>query len=103
MKRLKYIIFGALCALPLVMTTSCSDEPDKDNFYTFTGEMMSDYINNRAEYSDFAYIVDQADLTDLLPAFQYSHAGILAEEGTDQRGTAHQGSVRYHCTHPPRK
>ena len=35
MKRLKYIIFGALCALPLVMTTSCSDEPDKDNFYTF--------------------------------------------------------------------
>lgn len=69
MKRLKYIIFGALCALPLVMTTSCSDEPDKDNFYTFTGEMMSDYINNRAEYSDFAYIVDQADLTDLLSAY----------------------------------
>ena len=31
--------------------------------------MMSDYINNRAEYSDFAYIVDQADLTDLLSAY----------------------------------
>lgn len=69
MKRLKYIIFGALCALPLVMTTSCSDEPDQENFYTFTGEMMSDYINNRAEYSDFAYIVDQAGLKDLLSAY----------------------------------
>ncbi|NPD91064.1 fasciclin domain-containing protein [Xylanibacter muris] len=69
MKRLKYIFFCAMCALAGVMTVGCSDEPDKENFYTFTGEMMSDYLRNRPEYSDFAYIVDQAGMTDLLSAY----------------------------------
>lgn len=31
--------------------------------------MMSDYFRNRPEYSDFAYIVDQAGMTDLLSAY----------------------------------
>ena len=69
MKRLKYIFVGVVCALTGMATVSCSDEPDDENFYTFTGEMMSDYFRNRPEYRDFAYIVDQAGMTDLLSAY----------------------------------
>lgn len=69
MKRLKYIFVGVVCALTGMATVSCSDEPDDENFYTFTGEMMSDYFRNGPEYSDFAYIVDQAGMTDLLSAY----------------------------------
>lgn len=69
MKQLKYIFVGVVCALTGMATVSCSDEPDDENFYTFTGEMMSDYFRNRPEYSDFAYIVDQAGMTDLLSAY----------------------------------
>lgn len=69
MKRLKYIFVGVICALTGMATVSCSDEPDDENFYTFTGEMMSDYFRNRPEYSDFGYIVDQAGMTDLLSAY----------------------------------
>lgn len=69
MKRLKYIFVGVVCALTGMATVSCSDEPEDENFYTFTGEMMSDYFRNRPEYSDFAYIVDQAGMTDLLSAY----------------------------------
>ena len=59
----------SLLALMLPMVTSCSDEPDDEYFYTFKGEMMSDYLNNRPEYSQFAEIVKRADLMDLLSAY----------------------------------
>ena len=49
--------------------TSCSDEPDSQYFYTFTGEMLSDYISNREQYSEFKYIVEKADLMDLLSTY----------------------------------
>ena len=55
------------------MLTSCSDEPDTEHFYTFTGEMLSDYLNNRPYYSEFKTIVERADLMDLLATYgQYT-------------------------------
>jgi uncharacterized surface protein with fasciclin (FAS1) repeats len=51
------------------MFSSCSDEPNSENFYTFTGEMMSDYLKNRDQYSDFAAIVNRAGLMDLLATY----------------------------------
>jgi hypothetical protein len=69
MKRFRYIILCAICALSSLSFISCSDDPSAENFYTFKGEMMSDYIKNRPQYSDFSYIVDQAGLTDLLSAY----------------------------------
>ena len=68
----KSIIGGLLLAMltPLNMTlTSCSDEPDSQYFYTFTGEMMSEYLKNRPEYSEFAEIVERAGLMDLLSSY----------------------------------
>ena len=48
---------------------SCSDEPDAENYYTFTGEMLSDYLNNRPEYSEFKTICERANLMDLLATY----------------------------------
>ena len=54
---------------PSLMLTSCSDEPDSEYFYTFTGEMMSDWLKNRPEYSEFTEIVERAGLMDLLATY----------------------------------
>jgi len=52
---------------------SCSDDPDGDNFYTFTGEMMSDYLKNRPEFSQFYAVVNRAGLVDLMSTYgQYT-------------------------------
>ena len=71
MKRIRYNILGLLALLGLTapMFCSCSDEPNSENFYTFTGEMMSDYLKNRDQYSDFAAIVSRAGLMDLLATY----------------------------------
>ena len=69
MKTFKYLMLCACCAVCCFSTVGCSDEPDSENFYTFTGEMMSDYINSRGQYSDFATIVRRAKMMDLLSAY----------------------------------
>ena len=53
---------------------SCSDEPEGEYFYSFTGEMASDYLKNRPEqYSQFTKIVEKAKLMDLLATYgQYT-------------------------------
>ena len=67
----KGLLGGLLMAMltPTLMLTSCSDEPDSQYFYTFTGEMMSDYLKNRPEYSEFTEIVQRAGLMDLLATY----------------------------------
>ena len=68
-------LMGVLAPLTLGggLLTSCSDEPDSEHFYTFTGEMMSDYLRNRPQYSEFAAIVERAKLMDLLATYgQYT-------------------------------
>ena len=66
----------ALVAMATALTwglSSCSDEPDSENFYTFTGEMASDYLKTRPQYSDFATVVERAQLMDLLSSYgQYT-------------------------------
>ncbi len=77
MKGLKTITTKALMllALPLggitggALLSSCSDDPDSDHFYTFTGEMMSDYLLAREQFSEFAAIVERAELMDLLSTY----------------------------------
>ena len=65
----------AALALPLggvgegLLLTSCSDEPDSEYYYTFTGEMISDYLANRPCYSQFKTIVERAKLMDLLSTY----------------------------------
>lgn len=49
--------------------TSCSDEPDASNYYTFTGEMVSDYLKNHADFSEFATIIQRAGMMDQMSAY----------------------------------
>ena len=46
MKKIDKILIRfvlAFCAIP-AFTVSCSDEPLPENYYTFTGEMVTDYL-----------------------------------------------------------
>ncbi len=49
--------------------SSCSDEPDAERYYTFTGKMMSEYIQGNENFSQFATIVQRAGLMDQLSAY----------------------------------
>lgn len=73
MKKFKFNILClmGLAALMVSSLGSCvSDDPDAENFYTFTGEMASDFLKNRAEeYSEFTEIVERAGLMDLLSTY----------------------------------
>ena len=66
MKLLRNIFIGVACLGSFI---ACEDKMDSEHYYTFTGEMMSDYIQNRPEYSDFARVVERAELMDLLSAY----------------------------------
>ena len=65
------LLIAMLTPLNTLMLTSCSDEPDSEYFYTFTGEMMSDWLKSpdRPEYSEFAEIVERAGLMNLLATY----------------------------------
>lgn len=57
-------IFVICCAI-----TSCSDEPDAENFYTYKGQMMSEYLYTNSQFSQYAAIVERAGLMKLLSAY----------------------------------
>lgn len=59
----------SLFAFTVPAMQSCNDEPDGDNFYSFTGQMMSEYLTTNAQYSQFATIVQRAGLMDQLSAY----------------------------------
>lgn len=65
---------AALLAIPLGgigggLLASCSDEPAEENYYTFTGEMMSDFLANNEDYSMFRQVVERADMMSLLSTY----------------------------------
>ena len=78
------LLLAMLTPLNMQMLTSCSDEPDSEYFYTFTGEMMSEYLKNRPEYSEFAEIVERAGLMDLLSAYGHYTCFAPNNDAVDQ-------------------
>ena len=68
MKRILYILAIALSFL------ACTDEIDKSNRFTFTGETMADFLLNRSEkYSHFITLLKRAELFSLLQTYgQYT-------------------------------
>lgn len=71
MKYLIKICLSACTALlmmvQLSLVTSCQDDMAAESYYTFTGEMMSDYLN-REDFSLFRRIVERSDNMDFLAA-----------------------------------
>ena len=73
MKSIKSVTIAVLSLLccPLAMTlTSCSDDPDAENYYTFTGEMVSDYLDHRPEmFSEFVEILHKSGLYGMMATY----------------------------------
>lgn len=68
MKKTRYILTALL--LTGLTLASCVEELKTENFYTFTGEMIADYLDNRSEtFSDFSYVLDRAGVKSLLAAY----------------------------------
>lgn len=65
----KILILLAVAGFSVPMLTACSDEPDSEYLYSFTGEMMSDYLKSRSQFSQFCTIVERAGLMDQLSAY----------------------------------
>ena len=68
MKRIIYILALALSIV------ACTDDIDKSNRFTFTGETVADYVLNRSDrYSHFINMLDRAKLLSLLNTYgQYT-------------------------------
>ena len=68
----KYIAQGLLCcgAAVALGITSCKEDIDESNLYTFTGETIEDYLANRSErFSSFNYILSRIGYDKILSAY----------------------------------
>ena len=62
---------AALAFVPgMLGLTSCKEDIDESNLYTFTGETIEDYLANRPEkFSSFNYILQRSELDKLLSGY----------------------------------
>ena len=67
------MVIGLFCAACLILHSaflvSCSDEPDAENFYTYKGQKMSEYLLGNPQFSLYAAIVERAGMMKLLSAY----------------------------------
>ena len=50
--------------------TSCNDDPDAENYYTFTGEMVSNYLDARSDiYSDFIAVLHKSNMYGMMATY----------------------------------
>lgn len=66
---LNILALMGLISFGVTSFSSCSDEPDAESYYTFTGKMMSEYLQSNKNFSQFATIVERAGLMDQLSAY----------------------------------
>lgn len=58
------------CLFLSLFSSSCSDEPLEENYYTFTGEMVSDYLTHRPEtFSEFTEILQRSGLFGMMASY----------------------------------
>ena len=67
MRRISIFI---LLFLNILIFNSCKEDIDESNLYTFTGETIEDYLENRSEqYSNFNYILKRIGYDKILAAY----------------------------------
>ena len=66
MRRISIFIF---LFLNILIFNSCKEDIDESNLYTFTGETIEDYLENRSEYSNFNYILKRIGYDKILSAY----------------------------------
>ena len=70
MKRRTFYFSFFIFNFSLILFSSCVEELKEENFYTFTGEMIADYLDNRSEtFSSFTYVLQRAGVKQLLAAY----------------------------------
>ncbi|MDE6079265.1 MAG: fasciclin domain-containing protein [Duncaniella sp.] len=70
MKRLYSYICRALCAGVLALgAAACSDEVNDDSYYTFTGDTVASYCGSSDDYSVFAQLLADTELSSLLSTY----------------------------------
>ena len=89
MKRILYILAIALSIV------ACSDDIDKSNRYTFTGETVADFRLTRSDrYSHFITLLKRAELFSLLNTYgQYTL--FLPDNDAVEKYLAEQDSIYY--------
>ena len=68
----RHFMVAALLApfFSLLLFSSCSDDPAAENYYTFTGEMASNYLENRPEmFSEFTEILQRSGILGMLATY----------------------------------
>ena len=76
MSLIKQFLNNFLGAAMLLMVTgiafvACQDKVDESNMYTFTGQLMSDYLEEDEALSDFLYLVKRVRLSDVSESTVY--------------------------------
>lgn len=73
MKRINHyfalLAAAAMTSVAACSLTSCSDDMSADDLYTYKAEMLSDWLRNNEDFSDFAAIVERAGKMDLLSTY----------------------------------
>ena len=86
-KRFKSLMaIGTVACLSaqMAMLPSCNDDLPAESYYTFTGELMSDFLKTKEDFSLFSRIVERAGWMDLLSSrgsrtlFPPTNAGVEA-------------------------
>lgn len=68
----KLVVFS-IATLAVGALASCSNEPDGENLYTFTGKTIEDYIVSDSDLTSFHYILKRVELDKSLAAYgQYT-------------------------------
>jgi uncharacterized surface protein with fasciclin (FAS1) repeats len=69
-KAVKWLVCAALFTIHYSLFTSCKEDIDESNLYTFTGETIEDYLVNRSErFSSFNYILTRIGYDKILAAY----------------------------------
>jgi uncharacterized surface protein with fasciclin (FAS1) repeats len=69
-KTATWMLCAALFAMNCTMVTSCKEDIDESNLYTFTGETIEDYLTNRSDrFSSFNYILSRIGYDKILAAY----------------------------------
>lgn len=67
MKRISILLFAVWSMLAF---NACTEDIDESNLYTFTGETIEDYLQNRSEqFSSFNYILERIGYDKILAAY----------------------------------
>ena len=69
-RLLRTIAMALTSVLLLGSAASCNDDPDAENYYTFTGEMVSNYLDARSDiYSDFIAVLHKSNMYGMMATY----------------------------------